>query len=202
MDPKEMVRKGYDVVSYAYRADDAEDGAYGEWLDELFPHLRPGAMVLDLGCGCGIPVARRLVSHGFGVVGVDLSPVQIERARRLVPEADFRWADMTELDFPTESFDAIVSFYAVVHVPVAEQPALFLSMHRWLKPEGWLLATVGSQPWTGTEENWLGAGGTMYWSHEGTETYLRWLREAGFKVEWQRFIPEGEGGHTLVFCRA
>jgi SAM-dependent methyltransferase len=201
MNPKEQVRRGYDIVSYAYRADDAEDGVYGEWLGELSPHLPAGARVLDLGCGCGIPVARWLVSHGFEVVGVDLSPVQIERARHLVPQADFRCADMTELDFPPASFDAIVSFYAVIHVPVVEQPAMFRSIYRWLKPGSWLLATVGSQPWTGTEENWLHAGGTMYWSHEGTETYLRWLGEAGFAVEWQRFIPEGDGGHTLVLAR-
>jgi SAM-dependent methyltransferase len=201
-DPKEQVRKGYDVVSYAYRADEADDGVYREWLAELSPHLRAGATVLDLGCGCGLPVSRWLVSHGFEVVGVDLSPVQIERARRLVPDGAFHCADMTELDFPPGSFDAIVTFYAVIHVPIAEQPALFLSLHRWLKPGGRLLATVGARAWTGTEENWLGAGGTMYWSHEGTETYVRWLRESGFTVEWHRFIPEGDGGHTLVLARA
>ncbi|MBV9279676.1 MAG: class I SAM-dependent methyltransferase [Chloroflexi bacterium] len=201
MNPKERVRDGFDAVSYVYRADDADDGPYGVWLEELAPRLPRGGSVLDLGCGCGVPAARWLVRHGYMVTGIDLSPVQIERARRLVPDADFRCADITAVDFPDGTFDAVVSFYAIIHVPIDEQPALFGAMHRWLKPGCWLLATVGARPWTGSEDNWLGAGATMYWSHEGTETYLRWAREAGFEVTWHRFIPEGSGGHTLVLAR-
>jgi len=202
MDPKDHVRESYNVVSYAYRADDAEDGEQGLWLEELASHLAPGAAVLDLGCGCGIPMARWLTAHGYTVTGIDLSPVQIERARHLVPNAQFCCADFTTLDLPEYAFDAVVSFFAIIHVPIAQQPALFYSMRRWLKPDAWLLATVGARAWTGTEDNWLGAGGSMSWSHEGTETYLQWLRAAGFTVTWHRFIPEGSGGHTLLLARA
>jgi hypothetical protein len=63
------------------------------------------------------------------------------------------------------------------------------------------MATVCSRPWKGEEENWLDAGATMAWSHAGTETYLEWLAAAGFKTLWTRFIPEGEGGHTLFLAR-
>jgi len=52
----------------------------------LGPLLPSGDMVLDLGCGCGIPVAQELAQH-FQVTGVDLSEVQIARARQLVPQA-------------------------------------------------------------------------------------------------------------------
>jgi SAM-dependent methyltransferase len=198
---KDHVRKGYDAVSYRYRADDAEDGAYGAGLEDLAPRLPPGGSVLDLGCGCGIPVARWLTRHGYTVTGVDLSPVQIERARKLVPEARFLCADFTSLVLPEAAFDAVVAFYAVIHVPLDEQLDLFRSVHRWLKPGGWLLATVGACAWTGVEENWLGGGATMFWSHEGAETYLEWLQETGFTLEWHRFVPEGEGGHTLLLAR-
>jgi len=58
MDPEDHVREGYNVVSCAYRADDAEDGEHGLWLEELAYHLAPNAVILDLGCGCGIPAAR------------------------------------------------------------------------------------------------------------------------------------------------
>ena len=88
MHPKDIVSTGYDVVSYTYRGDieDADCAAYHQWLDELMPWLSAGTPVLDLGCGCGIPVAKRLaVRHR--VTGVDISPVQIQRARQLVPQA-------------------------------------------------------------------------------------------------------------------
>lgn len=79
-DPKAIVKRGYDQVSRAYRADDADDGQYAGWMDLLEARVAPPAKVLDLGCGCGVPVARRL-SPRYDVTGVDLSPVQIERAR-------------------------------------------------------------------------------------------------------------------------
>jgi SAM-dependent methyltransferase len=106
---------------------------------------------------------------------------------------------MSQVEFPPESFTAVVSFLAIIHVPVEEQPGIFRTLSRWLRPGGYLLATVGTRAWTGTEENWHGA--PMYWSHADRATYLAWLREAGFDVFWTRFIPEGTSGHTLLLAK-
>jgi SAM-dependent methyltransferase len=206
MDPKDIVRRGYDQVSYAYRADE-EDAAlakYSGWLDELLL-LIPGVgetrlEVLDLGCGCGIPVARRLAG-ACAVTGVDLSPVQIERARKLVPGAQFICADMNGLQFDPSRFDAVVAFYSIIHLPLAEQPALFRAIFSWLRPGGLFMATLGSADWTGTEENWLDAGATMYWSHTGEAGYRAWLEAVGFTILSTRFIPEGSGGHVLFLVQ-
>jgi cyclopropane fatty-acyl-phospholipid synthase-like methyltransferase len=160
--------------------------------------LSDGEPVLDLGCGCGVP-ATAILAERFSVTGVDISPVQVERARRLVPAAQFLCQDMSQVEFPSESFMAIVSLLAIIHVPVEEQPGIFRKVSRWLRPGGHLLATVGARAWTGTEENWHGA--PMYWSHADRETYLRWLAEAGLNVHWTRFIPEGTGGHTLLLAQ-
>jgi cyclopropane fatty-acyl-phospholipid synthase-like methyltransferase len=203
INPKDLVRQGYDHISYQYR-DDAGHGPandqpdYEAWLAELMPLLHDGDPVLDLGCGCGVP-ATAVLAERFKVTGVDLSPVQIERARRLVPAARFECADMASVYFSSQSFAAIVSFYAIIHVPVEEQPGIFKNIFRWLRPGGYLLATVGSGAWTGTEDDWLGA--PMYWSQADRATYITWLDETGFDVVWTRFIPEGTGGHTLVFAR-
>ena len=200
-DPKAIVRAGYDAVSHAYRADDAPDEPYRSWLQLLDQYLEPGTPVLDLGCGCGVP-ATRILAERYAVVGVDLSPVQIERAGTLVPAANFICADMATVDFPAGSFAAIVSFYAIIHVPLAEQPVLFDRMSHWLKPNGLVLLTVGHGAWTGTESDWLGVpGGTMYWSHADAATYRRWLGERGFAIVYEAFIPEGESGHTLLLAR-
>jgi SAM-dependent methyltransferase len=197
-DPKSIVRRGYDLVSRAYRADDADDGQYGDWLDLLEKRVSAGSPVLDLGCGCGIPVARRLVQR-YAVTGVDLSPVQIERARELVPNATFICADMATLSFPDETFAAITCLFALIHVPVAEQPAILRDIRRWLRPGGIFLATVGHEAWTGLEHDWLGVeGGDMWWSHADASTYRRWFSEAGLNVELETFVPEGAGGHTLL----
>jgi SAM-dependent methyltransferase len=200
--PKDIVRDGYDRISYEYR-DDAARGStarpdYEAWLAELMPLLHDGDPVLDLGCGCGVPATAILAQHQ-AVTGVDLSPVQIARARGLVPAAQFQCADMSSVEFPSQSFAAVVAFFSIIHLPLEEQPALFKNIHHWLRPGGYLLATVGSGAWTGTDDDWHGA--PMYWSHADRATYLAWLKETGFEVLWTRFVPEGTGGHTLVLAR-
>jgi SAM-dependent methyltransferase len=151
-----LVRRGYDALSYRYRADDAEDGNYGPWLAALRTRIPAGAAVLDLGCGNGIPVARHLAAAGHAVTGVDISQVQTQRARRLVPAATFLHADITRLTLPAAAFDAVVCLYALIHLPLDEQPPLLSRIAGWLRPGGWLLATTGHQAWTGVEDGWLG----------------------------------------------
>jgi cyclopropane fatty-acyl-phospholipid synthase-like methyltransferase len=197
--PKEIVREGYDRISYAYRDDEGTSNTgYAAWLEQLLPLLDDGARVLDLGCGNGVPVSRVLAER-FRLTGVDLSQVQIDRARTLVPKGDFARADMTEVDFSAESFDAVVSFFAIIHVPLEEQQALFRKLAVWLAQGGYLLASVGLNSWTGTEQNWHGA--EMYWSHADEATYRRWIAECGLDVLRSAFIPEGSGGHSLLLAR-
>ncbi len=198
-DPKDLVRRSYDQISYAYRGDSLpRDRGYFRWLEELTPLLQPGDAVLDLGCGCGVPVAQELAQQ-FAVTGVDISSVQIERACKLVPQATFLCADMAAVDFAPRSFAAIVSFYALIHLPIAEQRPLLARCFDWLRPGGILMAIVGHSAWTGSEDDWHGA--PMVWSHADEATYLRWLGEIGFAVQWARFVPENDGGHTLLLAQ-
>jgi 2-polyprenyl-3-methyl-5-hydroxy-6-metoxy-1,4-benzoquinol methylase len=199
-DPREVVRRGYDALSRRYRADDAGEGEYGPWLDELRAVLRPGADVLDLGCGCGVPVSRALAAAGCRVTGVDLSAVQVERARALVPAATFLQADATEVAFEPAEFDAIVCLYALIHVPRAAQPGLLARMATWLRPGGLLLLTAGQEEWTGTEAKWLGGAAEMWWDHADAATYRTWLDQAGLEVTGQEAVPEGDGAHALFWA--
>ena len=203
---RRLVRRGYDAVSEAYRDDDGQSAGtedtsrYAGWAAELAERLRPGARVLDLGCGAGIPATRELTERGLQVIGVDFSAAQLHRARRLVPEARLLQADMATVRFGAASLDAVVSFYAVIHLPLADQRALFPRIRDWLRPGGLFLAIVGAQPWAGTEQF---HGAQMFWEHAGTGSYLGWLEEARLTPLWDRFVPEGEaGGHSLILARA
>jgi SAM-dependent methyltransferase len=204
---RDLVRRGYDAISLAYRSDDgtaaatsAEDvSRYAGWAAELAGLLRPGARVVDLGCGAGIPATRELADRGLTVLGVDFSPVQLRRAQRLVPAARFVQADMATLQLRPASADAVVAFYSLIHVPVPDQRALFPRIRQWLRPGGYFLAIVGAMQWTGTEP-YLGAD--MFWDHAATATYLNWLHAARLTPVWNRYIPEGNGGHTLVLAEA
>jgi SAM-dependent methyltransferase len=199
--PKDIVRDGYDAVSHLYRGDDDEPPEYLAWIDALRGRLPAGGAVLDLGCGCGVPVARTLSAHGYAVTGVDLSPVQIARARRLVPAATFHEGDATRVEFPPDSFDAVVCLYALIHIPLDEQPALLTRVRTWLRPGGWLLATTGATRWTGSEDGWLGGTAPMWWSHTDADGNRRWITEAGLRIVAEEFVPEGDVGHQLFWAR-
>ena len=204
---RDLVRRGYDAISGAYRSDAGESNVesaettetYGAWLAELTQLVPAGSRVLDLGCGAGVPASRELVAAGYRVTGLDISAVQVQRARTLVPEGTFIQADMAIWDTADASFEAIVCLYALIHVPLEDQLSLFPRIRRWLTDSGHLLAIVGAGRWTGVED-YMGA--KMFWDHEGADAYLTWLAQAGLKPQWRRFIPEGASGHTLILARA
>ncbi|CAL9672781.1 Ubiquinone biosynthesis O-methyltransferase, mitochondrial [Streptomyces sp. enrichment culture] len=200
-DPKELVRHGYDALSLRYDQAYGAETKYQPWIRELSGRIPADGRVLDLGCGSGVPVARALATAGCRVTGVDISGVQIRRARELVPQAEFIRADATAVDFPAASFDAVVSFYALIHIPLDEQPPLLRKVARWLRPGGWLLMTTGHRAWTGLDEDWLGGGTAMWWSHADAATNRAWITQAGLTVEQEEFVAEGEGGHALFWAR-
>jgi ubiquinone/menaquinone biosynthesis C-methylase UbiE len=199
--PAGLVRSGYNAISLDYRGDDDSAREYEPWLAGLQERIPRGGQVLDIGCGCGIPVARRRAAAGHHVTGLDISDVQIERARRLVPSAVFLRADAMDMDFPPGSFDAVVCLYSLIHMPLDRQPLLLGSIARWLRPDGWILAVTGQDAWTGTEDNWLGGPAPMWWSQADAATYRTWLTQAGLKVTSQQFVPEGDGGHALFWAQ-
>jgi SAM-dependent methyltransferase len=139
-----------------------------------------------------------LLAERFAVTGVDLSPRQIELARRQVPNATFVQADMTTLEFPPERFDAVVAFYSVIHVPRTEHRRLFGDVARWMRRGGLLVATMasGSSP-DCIEEDWLGA--PMFFSHFGATTNKRLIREAGLRILSARIEPTDEDGVPVSF---
>lgn len=199
--PKDLVRRGYDALSLRYDEAYRSDTKYPSWIASLNARLVDGSRVLDLGCGSGVPVARDLVRAGHHVTGIDISEVQIRRARELVPDADFITADATAVDFPDGSFDAVVSLYALIHIPLEEQPPLLERIASWLRPGGWFLCSTGQHEWTGTDENWLDSGVAMWWSHADADTNRAWLTRSGLTVEQEEFVPEGNGGHALFWAR-
>ncbi len=178
--PQDLVRDGYDQVADEYLSTRSETPESSALFQVFTSRLSQGASVLDAGCGAGIPIARML-SKSFDVTGVDISQEQINRARKLVPEATFLCQDMVGLTFPENTFDGICSYYAIIHVPREKHPALLESFHAMLKPDGSVLLCMGAGDLPGNvNEDWLGA--PMYWSHYGAETNLKMIQECGFTV--------------------
>lgn len=105
------------------RGDEAWDEALAA-IAEARPHR-----VLDAGCGDGL-FARTIAAPA--VVGVDLSPGMVARARGR--GVDARVADIQELPFADASFDVVVCNWTLYHLPELEQGLAELA--RVLRPGG------------------------------------------------------------------
>jgi SAM-dependent methyltransferase len=193
-DPKRVVAGGYDEMAPRYVAWAARirDQARTDLMDALSSRLAPGSRVLDLGSGSGVPTARELARR-HAVTGIDISQAQVELARANVPEATFVVGDLASADFDPASFDAVVALYSITHVPRDEHAAVFARIARWLRPGGWLAATLGASDDPGWRGMWLGV--EMFFSSWDVETNRRLLHEAGFElvVDEVRAIAEPEG---------
>ena len=200
MEYKTTVKKGYDAIAGEYLIKRAKKSSDVALLDEFAEHLQPNAKILDAGCGAGVPVAK-ILSKNFDVTGVDFSEKQIELAKVTVPDATFICRDMTELDFPSASFDGICSFYSIIHIPREEHRVLLKNFHRMLKSEGFTLLCLGADNLLGDTHTFH--GNQMYWSHFDAATYKTILKEIGFCILLSKIVPDEtyNGEHLFVLAQ-
>lgn len=193
----QLVADGYDQVAQEYAGlETEEDGEWPRqrWLAEVLHRLPADSRVLDLGCGNGVPVTAALAEQ-HRVTGVDVSEIQIAQARARVPGADLRVGDALELRFPPGSFEAVVAFYTLDHLPRERLGELLTRIRDWLTPGGLLLFSVEPVDQPGTVGQWLGV--PMYFSSYPPETTLRLVSEAGFTVLRHETQPQLEGGRRV-----
>jgi len=198
MDPKRIVQEGYDDLGGRFRDWNSGSEEARSWFtDEILQRLPAGADVLELGCGWG--PAAEILGDGRSYTGVDLSFEQLAIARERLPGATFVHADLTQLELPAESLDAVVAFYVFNHVPRAEQVPTFERIFGWLRPGGRFMASLGAGDTEDeVQEDWLGV--PMFFAGFEPDVNERSLLDIGFEVELSETrsqLEEGEGEATF-----
>lgn len=197
--PKQMVAQSYDQIAEAHLAWSqqvrmAERAHYTKLLLDQIPK---GADVLDLGCATGALTTPQLAQR-FRLTGVDISRRQIEMAQQQMPLTTFICADMTQLHFLPQSYDAVVAFYSLIHLPRHEQPPLLEKIAAWLRPNGLFVATfLAASTEGGYEDDWLGV--PMFWSGYDSATNVRLVEEAGLEIVSAREETAHEFGEPVTF---
>lgn len=202
---KKTVKDGYDQGNYVVTFDrNRELNALEiEMFDSLVACLGRGAKILDLGCGIGVPFDKYLAEKGYDVTGVDFSEKHLNTARTLVKGVRFLKGDFTEITFARASYDAVISLYAIFHVPREQQLQLFRRIHNTLKQSGVALFTLGTSSYEySLEKDWAGAQ-EMAWSSWSVAEYKKILDDAGFETVKTKY--EGRPGdqeyHFWVLCK-
>ena len=106
-----------------------------------YAHLRPGEVVVDLGCGGGLDIflASPKVGPEGRAIGIDMTPEMIERARRNAEKGEFsnvefHLAKIDKLPLPDNSVDCVISNCVINLAP--DKQAVFSEIARVLKPGG------------------------------------------------------------------
>jgi SAM-dependent methyltransferase len=194
---KQLVATGYDQIAEQYLEWPAGNAVRARYLARLLGLIGGDAQVLDLGCGAGIPVAREL-SYKANVLGLDLSPRQIELARQNVPTARFIVGDMITAKMPSNHFDAICAFFSITHLPRDQHLQLLQLVTDWLRPGGVFVASLGAKAAADMiESNWLGV--PMFFSHFDAVTNLDLVRMAGLQVSHHEILSHDEDGKSIQF---
>ena len=149
--------------------------------------LRPGETVLDLGSGAGVDcfLAAREVGASGHVIGVDMTPAMVSRARANAArggyaQVEFRLGEIENLPVADASVDCVISNCVVNLSP--DKPRVFREARRALRPGGRLLVSdlVLTRPLAEEQRSdvalYVGcvAGAAM------RDDYLAMIRDAGF----------------------
>jgi cyclopropane fatty-acyl-phospholipid synthase-like methyltransferase len=161
-----------------------------EALDHALQRLSaaPGQHWLEIGSGIGGP-ARYLAQHGqLQMTALELQSDQNELATQLTrrcnmsSQVDHLCGDFLNYDFAGQTFDAVVSWLALYHIP--ERPLLLERCHQLLKPGGYFytedlcsLAAMDATQLADLERDLYAI------TLPRIEAYRRDLEGAGFEVE-------------------
>lgn len=137
VDSKYWVAATEEADESSYHASASKD--VSDFMEGLSGQVQSDMHVLDLGCGVGRMTAL-LASHFERVVGVDVADEMIKDARNMhadVENLSFYVNDGSSLsDFPDDSFDLVLSYSVLPHLPMAVCESYFKEVNRILKPNG------------------------------------------------------------------
>ncbi len=153
---------------------------------EIDPHLPPGGVAIDLGCGIGLGTVH-LVERGFQVIAVDQEPEALAQTRARLPEgADVNLlkVQFRDLALDSESLDVAVAFFSLFFLISAELQEVLPGVIRALRPGGLFAGQL-----LGVSDDWASRGYSVH-TREEVEQML-----SGFDV---LYLEEAErDGQTL-----
>ncbi len=109
-----------------------------DYLLGLLPPAQPGAWALDVGCGAG-RWSRRLASHGYRTVGIDVQEDLIRDDSKRYPRITFVCTSIQDY-VPSQTFHLICSVTVIQHVPFEEQKVVLRRLRGLAVSGGHLIA--------------------------------------------------------------
>lgn len=125
-----------DIYDYLVYNDIKNQYEVGEIVNKTTPSSE--SIILDIGCGTGHHV-NQLSSKDLQVIGIDISPSMIAKAKANYPQYDFRLGNVLENNvFQSSSFTHILCLYFTIYY-LDDKQKFFNNCFEWLMPGGYLI---------------------------------------------------------------
>ena len=125
-----------DIYDYLVFNEIKNEFEIGEIVNKTSPSSK--SVILDIGCGTGHHVSR-LAQQDLNVIGIDISPDMIAKAKENYPDYDFRVADaMINGTFQPSTFTHILCLYFTIYY-FKDKLMFFNNCYDWLMPGGYLI---------------------------------------------------------------
>jgi SAM-dependent methyltransferase len=138
--------------------------------------------MIDLGCGPGQTTKFLAENGATDILGTDLSPGMIDKAKQLNPSLHFQTANMLKLDFPDQYFASAVAFYAIVHFNEEQLNTAFAEISRVLITGGQFLFSFHIGDEIVSLNEFLGVKVDIDFYFFQIEKVIEALENAGFKI--------------------
>ena len=177
MNSQELGNK-YDKIAQWWH-EQHQDSRYGmKQLDTALKFASEGGVALDVGCGTGGRIVRRLEEYGFAITGLDVSEAMINLAHRNNPDATFLLQDICTWE-TDRTFDFIIAWDSIFHLPLHMHQPVIDKLCKLLKKNGVLIYTFGNATGEHTDR-WH--EDEFYYSSIGINANLKALVNNGLTV--------------------
>lgn len=150
-------------------------------LDAFLKGVPTGGYILDAGCGSARDSAY-MISKGYRALGIDLSEGLLAEAQRLHPEVPTQVMSLTNIDFPSDTFDGVWCKAALLHLDRADIPHVLKSFANILKPGGKLFIQTKAGEGEGTQPVPFDQKLTRYFTFFTLDELQALVRDAGFRI--------------------
>ena len=150
-------------------------------FDQVINLIPKHSNILDLGCGNGYPYDHYICTKGFNLIGIDFCEKHIKEAKKINPNAKYFIADIETYEIDNK-YDLVLMLFSLIHLPRESHKDILKRVYNSLNKKGILLLTLRDED-AGTikyKDNFCNE--EMYWSYYDYETYMKLVKEIGFKL--------------------
>jgi cyclopropane fatty-acyl-phospholipid synthase-like methyltransferase len=174
---------------------------YDDTFDDLLSLLPQNSHVLELGCGPGNIVKYFLERRAdLKILGIDLAPEMVKKAKEINPTAEFEVLDIRQADKIKGEYNAVVGAFCLPYLSYEDLTNFFINLTNLTTTNGYVYLSCmeGIRAQSGFEKTSFTGDSELYIYYHQRENLEKLLQDSGFTIVkfYTKDYPETDGSVT------